>query len=54
MTCFVWLGQVEPKLNMDKSTITDPVKGEVYCSVLHISYCLSCRSLHPIPEGGHD
>ena len=30
-----WLGQKEPKLNMDKFTTTDQVKGK-YCSVLSI------------------
>jgi len=32
-TCFV---KVEPKLNMDKLTVTDPVKSEEYCNVLFI------------------
>ena len=45
---FCLLGQEKPKLNMDKLTT---VKGEVYCSVFHISYCLSCRT---DPEGGHE
>jgi len=27
------LGQDEPKLEMDKITVTDPVEGEMYCIV---------------------
>ena len=34
MTCFV---KVEPKLDMDKLTVTDPVKGEELKSPPYIS-----------------
>ena len=38
MTCYVFLGQVVPKLNIEILAITNPVEGKVYNSVLHIIY----------------
>ena len=36
MTCYVLLGQVEPKVNIAILAIANPVEGKVYNSVLRI------------------